>query len=52
MKIAGVRLRPNLKVPRGRQGRWFKLSCDCHLEEFDLLGGGLDIPACSGEYRK
>jgi hypothetical protein len=39
MKIAGVRLWPSLKVPGGRQGRWFKLGCDCHVEEFELLEG-------------
>ena len=37
MKIAGVGLRPSLKVPGGRQERWFKLRCDCHFEEFELL---------------
>jgi hypothetical protein len=39
MKIAGVGLRPSLKVPGGREGRWFKLRCDCHFEEFELLEG-------------
>jgi hypothetical protein len=47
MKTAGVGLRPSLKVPGGRQGRWFKLRCDCHFEEFELLEREY---GCSGSF--